>query len=433
MDTKLLVRMYNVGVGDCIYLRVPDKGRDYHILIDCGTISKLERLRNAIEHLKQDLPTVSGSGSRTRRLDLLVATHRHADHIKGFDPDLFEDIQIGNIWLSAAMDPAHPQAEETHELHSFAETTMQRMNQLSLSPQLRSMVSLYSLNNADAVKALHEDLPKSNGIAPLYVHAETPADNLLQFRDEIQLTVLAPEPNIDHYYLGQETANALEEMKAFNRLGATYAADVEFSSLTDTPAERLPISGPDFVTLRNRLRHNALGFVSSDSSIQNNVSVVLLLEWRGRRLLFTGDAEWEGEYRENKHNGSWNVMWELHRDALSLPLDFLKIGHHGSRNATPWDSKHKIRRILQKLLPEPQEGESVTPMAAVSTEHTKIWPTIPDPELMKELGRRVQNACEYSNGEGKESFLQPPRTDLHYIKTGEPYVEIEFEPLIESK
>jgi hypothetical protein len=26
--------------------------------------------------------------------------------------------------------------------------------------------------------------------------------------------------------------------------------------------------------------------------VANNLSVVLLLEWRGRRLLFPGDAEW---------------------------------------------------------------------------------------------------------------------------------------------
>ena len=36
MDGQLLVRMYNVGLGDCIYLRVPDAGREVHVLIDCG-------------------------------------------------------------------------------------------------------------------------------------------------------------------------------------------------------------------------------------------------------------------------------------------------------------------------------------------------------------------------------------------------------------
>ena len=53
------------------------------------------------------------------------------------------------------------------------------------------------------------------------------------------------------------------------------------------------------------------------------MSVVLLIIWRNRRLLFVGDAEWHGEYKDGKHNGSWNVMWH-DREHLQEPLDFLK-------------------------------------------------------------------------------------------------------------
>ena len=36
---------------------------------------------------------------------------------------------------------------------------------------------------------------------------------------------------------------------------------------------------------------NGLAFAAKDSSIQNNLSVVLLIEWGKRRLLFVGDAD----------------------------------------------------------------------------------------------------------------------------------------------
>lgn len=49
------------------------------------------------------------------------------------------------------------------------------------------------------------------------------------------------------------------------------------------------------------------------------LSVVVLIEWRNRRLLFVGDAEWDGELHDGKHNGSWNIMWEKHRRPEERP------------------------------------------------------------------------------------------------------------------
>ena len=42
MADKLLIRLFDVGLGDCVYCRIPKAhkdGRDFHILIDCGTLS----------------------------------------------------------------------------------------------------------------------------------------------------------------------------------------------------------------------------------------------------------------------------------------------------------------------------------------------------------------------------------------------------------
>jgi beta-lactamase superfamily II metal-dependent hydrolase len=64
----------------------------------------------------------------------------------------------------------------------------------------------------------------------------------------------------------------------------------------------------------------------------NNTSVVFTLEWRGLRLLFAGDAEQK----------RWALMAGR---GLLEPVDFLKVGHHGSHNATPPDP------ILERILP----------------------------------------------------------------------------------
>jgi hypothetical protein len=48
MGNKLLVRAYNVELGDCIYCRIPDSSRDddFHMLIDCGSLGSGHRSRN---------------------------------------------------------------------------------------------------------------------------------------------------------------------------------------------------------------------------------------------------------------------------------------------------------------------------------------------------------------------------------------------------
>ena len=176
MADKLLVRAYNDEVGDCVCCRIPKARKvgnqidDFHMLIDCGTVGTTSNLAAAISNLETMLPDAGGG---KKRLDLLVVTHEHEDHIAGFDPAVFQNIKIAAIWMNTAMDPTHPQSELTNQLHSLATTAMRNLARLNfnLSPELQDLVALYSLDNDDAMKALRETLPQASGITPTYVHA----------------------------------------------------------------------------------------------------------------------------------------------------------------------------------------------------------------------------------------------------------------------
>ena len=91
--------------------------------------------------------------------------------------------------------------------------------------------------------------------------------------------MLGPENDIDHYYLGEEADAALRGMQ---EEATRFRTDGE-SVATVSPDN---ISAADFRKLQSRLLSNGLAFAVDDSSIQNNVSTIILIEWKGKRLLF---------------------------------------------------------------------------------------------------------------------------------------------------
>jgi beta-lactamase superfamily II metal-dependent hydrolase len=469
MGNKLLVRAYNVGFGDCIYVRIPSSKGGFHILIDCGTLGNVSILRSALDHLKSELPSSDVPGKK--RLDLIVATHRHADHIKGFETKSFEDIEVRNIWVSAGMDPNHPQSEKTRKLRNLAESSMRRMvdSGKPLSGQVAMLASFFSASNQAAETLITKNLPEQNKIKPKFVHSRMTREQLklVNLPPKTSIEVLGPEKDIDGYYLGKDTEAMLNGLNYKLSAGkSSPASPVAIGKAIAEGQGPKNISTGDFEKLKARMGSNGLEFARNESAIQNNLSVVLLITWRKRRLLFVGDAEWNGEYKEGKQNGSWNVMWErYYNDRLSIPIDFLKVGHHGSRNSTPWiedpiqrkesQSNLGIGSLLDTLLPKPKV-RSPSASAIVSTQRSRE-PTIPDGPLLVELGKRVKTARKYSvimNKKGidprtiwepsagsmenlyqehEKPYLnqpQPMRTDLEgYLSEGaELYTQIELDP-----
>jgi beta-lactamase superfamily II metal-dependent hydrolase len=458
MGNQLLIRAYNVGCGDCIYVRIPGPDGGFNILIDCGKKGNDELLKKAIDHLEGELP--AGSKAGTKRLDLIVATHRHEDHIKGFDPQWFKNIEVKNVWLSVAMDPKHPQATGVNSLHAFAAQAMQALasSGQALGPDVEMLASMYGVSNDVADKLLMETLPKNNGIEPRYVHSGS--KHGLKLPPDTDIHILAPEEDVDHFYLGEELDASLKGLRGVSAMLAPAAGHA-------ATADREPanISPADFRVLQSRMLSNGLAFAAKESSIQNNLSVVLLIEWKKRRLLFVGDAEWDGEFKDGKHNGSWNVMWEKHsKTHLSAPVDFLKIGHHGSINATPPPASEKpkskearadgVYTILDTILPVPKAGAKPSAMAIVSTER-EFYNPIPECKLLVDIARRVSNTSSYGERLKKKGIdpksiwvttkakknkffeqyekdfldqVQPTRTDLEFVIEGRDFVDVEIQP-----
>ena len=94
----------------------------------------------------------------------------------------------------------------------------------------------------------------------------------------------------------------------------------------------------------------------------NNTSVILLIQAGDRRLLFCGDAQIE--------NWEYALSFAPDRKAildLLREVDLYKVGHHGSRNATP--------RTLFNLWTEPTTRDRA--MTALMSTKPGVFPGKP--------------------------------------------------------
>lgn len=422
MKEKLLVRIYDVGCGDCIFIRVPDKDRPFHILIDCGNYcgedsAKLKQALDNVEVLLNDKATVPED--RRGHLDLLVATHQHWDHIKGFESSLetFKRIKIDRVWLSVGMKKDHPQGFQLRALQDHVEQTITRFKsdpEFSSSPGLLSL--LMSLSTKQSTEALTTDIPNHHGIQPSYVYRGFEKDLQKKeakstgpdFKDsKTRLSVLAPEKDIDESYVGN-AFSLLQNLKG----GEECVCDlVPEDQRIDFPAN---ISRQQFRQLKTQLRYTSLLAAMQSNHVVNNTSVVLLLEWKGRRLIFPGDAEHE----------SWNLMWKNSHAELAHAVDFLKVSHHGSCNGTPCDltdPDQSINCILESILPKKNARNAQAVVSTKAGRIRAIEKPVPYLGLMNELASRVRNTRNYDPELGK----QPQRTDKEQQDS---WIDIEIAP-----
>src|SRR2546425_5004900 len=88
------IRTYRVGFGDCFLVSFPVSGEHRHILVDCGVHSRgdIHTIQDAIADIAQETG---------KRLEVVVATHAHQDHISGFGSgrEVFKTFSVEEVWM----------------------------------------------------------------------------------------------------------------------------------------------------------------------------------------------------------------------------------------------------------------------------------------------------------------------------------------------
>lgn len=118
-ESGITVRMYRQGHGDCFLLATrKTDGSAFYMLIDCGLWTKSEiKPEQTIDKVIADIAEATGN-----RLDVVLVTHEHMDHVNGFAAKnpatrkpCFDPIEIGELWLAWTEDHDDPFANSLRE------------------------------------------------------------------------------------------------------------------------------------------------------------------------------------------------------------------------------------------------------------------------------------------------------------------------------
>jgi hypothetical protein len=387
----LVVRVYDVRFGDAVLVTIPEQAAGHavkrNILIDFGNALSTEGgVDEVFEPVIDDITTRLGG----KPLDLFVMTHEHLDHVQGFlyaAETLKKTIKVRQAWLTGSADPqyyaTHPEARKKKiaALTAYQTTKARLGSAADRSP----FVDVLLANNDQASTRKCIDYLRDKLTDPGDVHYVDRTTDLsgLQPAASARLSLWAPEEDTaDYYGRFDALASALrigdDEIFDFDDLEGVATADVEL------PEPPRGVDAGAFYNLLDIRHANSSSTLLSIDKASNNTSVVLLVEWRGWRLLFTGDAE----------QRSWRTM---DKRGMVGPVHFLKVSHHGSDTGLP------PVEILDKLLP------MSTPPAkrgrgAVST-YPNTYPGVPDKRTLDKLGERIDVRSTRDLAPGKR-FLE---------------------------
>ena len=341
MSKKLKVTMFDVGFGDCFLVEIPLASRPFRMLFDCGR-HKGGKPEN--QALATNVIAAAKDADGVARIDVVVGTHRHKDHVSGFAADGWDKVEVREVWLPWTEDPTDPKARGlvARQLAAAA-TALQAAKRRALGADAHSFGLLeLALTNEAAMETLYGGFRGAGGAAPVRRYLPDPDEPL-------EPLIVTGAPGARFHILGptrkEEGLATMDPPKAetFRKLAAAAGANgrgdklVPFSNAWTRTSFGPSLDPDDEQQLQHLSTRESLRGLSEalDNAI-NNTSLVIMIEVGAARLLFCADAQW----------GNWRaILGEPHWRALIATTTFLKVGHHASHNASPVT-------LINELLPK---------------------------------------------------------------------------------
>jgi hypothetical protein len=350
---RVTIRTYQVGFGDCFLLSFEySGGKKKHVLIDYGSTGLPDAVpKKRMMDIALDIEAQVGQGNR---LDVVVATHRHKDHISGFATkangqgtgDVIRSLKpklVIQPWTedpkldpNAKGPPLAPRGRSARRIRTLSNMQASAAQVLSeargarfIRKELRAQLAFLgedNLANLSAVKNLMTMGPnnyvfhgKAAGLSRILpgVTVEVLGPPTVEQTDTIKVQ---RQKDSDEFWHMRAAASADRDNGAAGRLAL-------FPRHVRSRGPRFPLNTRWLVYHARQIRgEQLLQIVRMLDDAMNNTSVVLLFAVKKKSLLFPGDAQIE--------NWKFALSKTAIKDRLAK-VDVYKVGHHGSLNATP--------------------------------------------------------------------------------------------------
>ena len=406
MKKVVRVRMYDVGFGDCFLLALPDKRT---VLVDAGFHSQGKGAfggNELVDQIIADVKAISGEA----RIDVVIATHRHQDHVYAFNSEKWGDVAVGEVWMPWVEDRSNKQATALWKKQTrFTMQLAAAMPTFGLSaaerdevdfilwnagidlPGLPAIAGAGGWSNAGALDCLHEGFLRRDRARPRFLPEkktavesfESPALPGVQVhvlgpaRDPDLIEDLDPEADGETYRALALRAAAAGALNGGPPVAAPFGEAWQVAE--DEPGFRLEPGEMERIDDLAKSADAVFAAQKVDSMI-NSTSLVLVLQIGKTRLLLPGDAEW----------GTWKrILEDDDARALVRGATFFKVGHHGSHNATS-------RTLVEKVLPR-----KIPAMISTQKGPGNYRNNIPLPALMEALDGHGIRYARSDHGEAK--------------------------------
>lgn len=360
--------MYRQGLGDCFLVSLKrSQGDDYKILIDCGVILGTPNSATIMTKVVDDIVGATGG-----KLDLLLATHEHWDHLSGFiqAAGSFAKLSVGEVWLAWTEDPDDTLAKQLGEergsaltalqmCHSALQMTNDRTFGLDQPPQADVVADMLGFFGAASGGTTKDALMNVQSMSNGRVRYCRPSDEPVHLTDpDVRVYVLGPphdeklirrtlpsKSSPETYGLALD-GNGVLPVDVYKSLaspkddppfGPTYTIAMEAARGMEFFQRRywgMGEDAPDWRRIDIEWLDSAADLALALDSATNNTSLVVAIELPGGDvLLFVADAQ----------VGNWelwqDVRWIVDGHPVTGPdllrrTIFYKVGHHGSHNAT---------------------------------------------------------------------------------------------------